>query len=372
MSPVKAALIRGFLLVSLVMGYAQAGLSQTEKDIGLKRILPSTVYAENRHGLKRFNFDVEIENPTSLNAEIFYLELRAFDAGGNILSRAQMGGNGLPGPIAMLPSRIIPAKNTLYLFNPFPDAAIKGNVHTLKLRIFHTQGSLEVPIQLAAPPLALLEVPPLEGVSYVFSGNDLHSHHRRVSLNSEPAKAINMQKITQRFALDLTVLDPITGDIGSTPLDVLENWPAYGRTIVAPANGEIVMLRNDMPENSMNAEGQPIKPSNYADYGDDASLGNYVVIKTGDTYLLMSHFLQGSLTVGLGDQIEAGQQLGQLGFSGDTAYPHLHMQLQSGPDALTSEPIPIVFRCVALGKDAPEKQYNSAIDTGDFVSNCAR
>ena len=55
-------------------------------------------------------------------------------------------------------------------------------------------------------PKTRFQLPVTEKV-YIDDGNNYFSHHRRVSLNSDAAKALNMKKLAQRFALDFTKID---------------------------------------------------------------------------------------------------------------------------------------------------------------------
>lgn len=77
---------------------AAEGISVTVK--------PDVVYREMRGSLTRLNFDVEIHNGSDDALRLFEIELRVFDEDDRILTRRYMGGNGLPGPIAMLPDAL--------------------------------------------------------------------------------------------------------------------------------------------------------------------------------------------------------------------------------------------------------------------------
>ncbi|GAB4537413.1 MAG: hypothetical protein Tsb0010_16600 [Parvularculaceae bacterium] len=358
------------LVFILGMNVAMAETASSDDAVYLSRVMPETVYREARGRLTRLNFDFELANPTDRDAELTYLELRAFDARGRILARRYMGGNGLPGPVEMLPERTIPAGGALYVFNPFSDFATASPVARVLLRVFHSEGSLETEIFPVDPPGPRLKAPPIAAEAYVYSGNDLFSHHRRVSLNSVAAREIGMDRIAQRFALDFTALDPETGDLAAGDLSRLESWFGYGLPVAAPADGRIVAMRADMPDNRFDAEGARIFDEGFPDFGENRGLGNYVMIETGGAYLLMAHFAPGSITVGVGDEVVAGQPLGIVGLSGDTAYPHLHIQLQDGPDFLHANPLPIVFDCVRLRRDVAAGPQS--VDTGDFVRACAR
>lgn len=357
-------------LISLFFSITAVVSVHAEGAVAVERILPEKVYLERRGELLRLNFDLLLKNSHDEDKTLNYLDLRLYNGAGQILKRRIMDGNGLPGAITMLPDRIIPAGGELQLFNPFPDLHVRQRVHKVRLRGFYDGGSFEAVFQPVDYPGPALARPPLEGTAYIFTGNDLFAHHRRVSLASEPARLLGMKRITQRFALDFTVLDEETGDLAKGDMTKLGDWPAYGRRVYAPADGFVVAVRRNMPDNYMQDTGVQ-KPESYASFGSDAGLGNFVTLQVDDAYLVMAHFKQGSPNVRVGDRVEAGDFLGMLGFSGDTAYPHLHMQMQDGQDILQSAPLPIVFDCAVMGVgESVEEIRKAGADTGDFVRAC--
>ena len=46
---------------------------------------------------------------------------------------------------------------------------------------------------------------------------------------------------------------------------------------------------------------------------------------------MLAHLRQGSVAVGQGQQVAAGDTLGRCGNSGNTSEPHLHFHLQDSP-----------------------------------------
>jgi murein DD-endopeptidase MepM/ murein hydrolase activator NlpD len=60
--------------------------------------------------------------------------------------------------------------------------------------------------------------------------------------------------------------------------------------------------------------------------------GNHVIIDIGGGhYVLYGHMKLGSLRVRVGDQVRRGQLIGQVGDSGNSDEPHLHIQVQNKP-----------------------------------------
>jgi hypothetical protein len=144
------------------------------------------------------------------------------------------------------------------------------------------------------------------------------------------------------FAVDLRGLDR---NYAEQKNDANENSSAagWGRELRAPAAGTIVYARNDVPDNprpdtiTYMAQHDPIM----------AFLGNSVVIDHGSSeFSVMMHMQLGSVTVRAGERVAAGQVVGRLGNSGDTFGPHVHYQLQSGPQVFRDQPLPFKFQDV--------------------------
>lgn len=51
----------------------------------------------------------------------------------------------------------------------------------------------------------------------------------------------------------------------------------------------------------------------------------------------------GSVLVSPGEAVRQGQPVGRLGNSGDTNGPHVHYQLQAGPDWPSADALPVAF-----------------------------
>lgn len=79
-------------------------------------------------------------------------------------------------------------------------------------------------------------------------------------------------------------------------------------------------------------------------------VGNHVVIDHGEgVFALCAHLRRGSVTVAVGDDVVAGQQLGEVGNSGNSSEPHLHFQLMDDrrPSAAAGMP----FRWTDIAQD---------------------
>jgi hypothetical protein len=148
------------------------------------------------------------------------------------------------------------------------------------------------------------------------------------------------------FALDLRGLDDNYAEeknnAGENASEV-----GWGREIIAPAAGTVIYARNDIPDNAR--PGKPPELSWYTAFKDPimANFGNWVMIDHGNSeYSVLAHMQQGSVVVKVGDRVTAGQVIGKLGSSGSSSGPHVHYQLQTGPQLFRDQTVPFKFEGV--------------------------
>jgi len=74
-------------------------------------------------------------------------------------------------------------------------------------------------------------------------------------------------------------------------------------------------------------------------------LGNFIVLKKAEgVYSLMAHARTGSVRVSKGEKVIEGQQLAQVGHSGNSTAPHLHFQLMDSPSLMEAKGLPCCFK----------------------------
>jgi urea transporter len=111
----------------------------------------------------------------------------------------------------------------------------------------------------------------------------------------------------------------------------LDDYYAFAQPVIAPLNGYVVALRDDLPDNFI---GNVDRINNW---------GNYVIIKSDyGFYVEISHLMQKSIPVKVGDYVKYGDIIGKCGNSGYSPEPHIHIQVQKYP-YLGSETVPFVF-----------------------------
>lgn len=199
-------------------------------------------------------------------------------------------------------------------------------------------GSKSEAVELAAP---------FEGEWVVMQGgrSSLINHHYGVP--------------NQRDALDLVAL--VDGQVRKGKARELEAYPAWGQTLLAPADGKVVAVVSDLRDNAI------------GETDHEHLAGNHVCIDLGDRrYVLMAHLQKDSVLVAVGDTVRAGQPVAKCGNSGNTSQPHLHLQVQSEANLFMpgTRTYPIVFRSVKCLRDGKPRTDAAPWDVrrNDWVS----
>jgi urea transporter len=143
-----------------------------------------------------------------------------------------------------------------------------------------------------------------------------------------------------KYALDFEVVD-LDGQ-KSEPSDSwnLEDYYTYGSPVLAPCNGQVVRVIQDVEDNPVG--------------GNDLqnNWGNLVILRTdAGLFVKLCHFKKEGVNVAMGDHVVTGALLGVCGNSGRSPIPHLHMQMQTS-DEIGSATIP--FRLVNYQKREKE------------------
>lgn len=139
------------------------------------------------------------------------------------------------------------------------------------------------------------------------------------------------------YGLDILALDALGNRArGLAPRDAAE-YAIFGDAIYAPCEGVVIRVEDWLPDLAPPQVDRAHMP------------GNFVMLEcgdAGDVHVLLGHMRSGSVRVHPGDYVTIGNQLGEVGHSGNSDEPHLHIHAQRPGnvwDLFSGDPLPIRF-----------------------------
>ncbi len=123
----------------------------------------------------------------------------------------------------------------------------------------------------------------------------------------------------QTHALDILALNGAgrRARWGAAPED-LEAWAIFGHPVYAPCDGRVLLTVDALPDLPVGRRDR------------DNLAGNHVVIECLGVEVVLAHLRQGSVRVLAGQPVTTRTQIGEVGNSGNTSEPHLHLHAERG------------------------------------------
>lgn len=144
------------------------------------------------------------------------------------------------------------------------------------------------------------------------------------------------ENLPQRFAYDFIIVDE-EGKSYVGEKDDLCSYYCYGKDIIAPADGTVILIKNNFPDCRIMKDGQPDPDT--PDIG-----GNRIIIKhSANEYSTICHLMPKSITVRIGQKVKRGDVIAKCGNSGNTTEPHIHFQIQNTAHFYSCIGVPILF-----------------------------
>jgi hypothetical protein len=216
---------------------------------------------------------------------------------------------------------ILPPRSAAVFYGWLPFLRGMALPTTLRHQVSGENLALTVNVDVQGEP-RLIE-PPVEGPGWIVANAPGPMvGHRRAALAAKGS-----WYLAQRYAIDMVRL---TGD------DIHRGEPtenkshfAYGVPLLAVADGQVVAVKDGIPENIPHPDERAVAINR------DTLAGNYVVLDIGaGDHAVYAHLIPGSLKVAVGDTVKTGDVLGRIGNSGNSTQPHLHFHMCDAPDAL--------------------------------------
>lgn len=138
--------------------------------------------------------------------------------------------------------------------------------------------------------------------------------------------------VDSEYAIDIVKVNRIGNRARSISPRDATRYEIFGETVYSPIEGTVIAVTDTLFDNPP-PRANPLSP-----------LGNHIVIANGDLRVIVAHLHEGSATVRVGAAIDRGTPIGQVGNSGYSNEPHLHVQVlrvQHGRHALGT---PVAFR----------------------------
>jgi murein DD-endopeptidase MepM/ murein hydrolase activator NlpD len=145
--------------------------------------------------------------------------------------------------------------------------------------------------------------------------------------------------ISRRYAIDWVQ----SKDGATFSGDALDkrSYYAYGKDVLAVADGTVVTANDGLPENvpGHHESFHPAVPITI-----ETIAGNAITLDLGSgQFAHYLHLQPGSLRVKAGDRVRRGQILAQIGNSGDSREPHLHFQVTTSSNVMDGEGVPYLI-----------------------------
>ena len=128
---------------------------------------------------------------------------------------------------------------------------------------------------------------------------------------------------SERWAYDLVMEPYHTGSKNAI------DYGVWDREVLSPIAGNVIEAYDEESDITPGTENIISMEGNHV----------YLRIDSTGTYLLLNHLKKDSITVKVGDHVNAGDVLGRVGNSGSTSEPHLHIHHQRQDPTRTLYPI---------------------------------
>jgi hypothetical protein len=319
-------------------------------------VSPDPVYIEREGAHQSINCDLIISGADKPPDEI---HVSIYDRGGALVLRRFVDGNGTRPSIRTID--VSDAAPQMLVFNPFHTFDADVEIGSMKFEVKLGDESVSTTIRPRHyEPKAKL-ILPLKGRQIVWDGHDFLSHHRRWDYTIPGLQQLGFRTNFMRYSYDFVAVDA-DGNMFKGDESKNESWLGFGRELRAAAAGTVVSAVDAHPDD------RKFTPQQIVDRGPMAVFGNYVVIDHGSgEFSVYGHIRQGSARVKPGQHVNRGDVVAAIGASGSSMFPHLHYELQTGPDT-NAEGLPSTFHDFERVRGARRVKVGAgSVNTGEIL-----
>lgn len=327
---------------------------------------PQPIFIERGATAQYLNFDFIVENLTGEKMILESIEVSVFDRKEQLVLRRFIDSNGTRPSIQTVANRELEAKQTILVFNPFHVFDSQVELRKLKFEFVlrdpaqkkeYKREVIVAPVTYETKTDLIL---PVKGRMIVYDGHDFYAHHRRFDYMIPGLQQLGFNSNFMRYSYDFVPVNQ-QGRMYQGKEENNQNYFGFGAPLFAAGSGRIAAIVDHEPDNrSFDEAALATRPM--------VLWGNYLVIDhLNGEYSLYGHIKQGSGNVKADEMVKQGQAIAQMGASGSSKFPHLHYELQTGPDT-KAEGLPSYFRDFRriLGSRTIEVKRGQ-VDTGDIV-----
>ena len=159
-------------------------------------------------------------------------------------------------------------------------------------------------------------------------GNELVNPHLRTL---DPAVERYRPWRGQSYAIDFVGLNRWGSRAAGLSPSHPSAYAIFGAAVHAPCAGQVMAVESDLPD--LEIPNQDVINR----------LGNHLILQCGDAVVVLAHLKRGSIAATAGRAVVVGDLLGEVGNSGASTEPHLHIHAQrqaaGGEPPISGEPI---------------------------------
>ena len=326
---------------------------------------PEKILIERGEDKQHINFDFLVTNSALDSFTLTKLAVSVFDKNNKLVHSRFLDNNGTAPGIMMIPNRKFNGALSQLIFNPFTEFSLTMPLSKLVYEwTFTDNKDGEIKINTDISPQTYNQKSiftfPLKGKVLVYDGHDLYAHHRRFDYEFAPIKGLGIQSNFMRYAYDFVMLDNNNKQAAGEGKKE-EEYIGFGKPVYSIGVGKVIYASN------IHKDDKTFDIPRIADNALEL-YGNCIAIQHADSSIsIYGHLKQNSSKVKKGDTVKAQQEIGQIGVSGSSFFPHLHFEIRTSIQH-SAEGIPSYFSNVYLLEPAIKRKLKSGlVETGNII-----